>query len=174
MGTTNATPQPKRPMGMTILLVLSFLNAVLNIFSSIIMFVGTPMIAEMVKTGQLEETMAPFLATANEEMRTAMMDSMTALAGIKPVYYLLMLVLFVVSLAGVVKILRLNKSGLHFYAISQILMLIVASIYKYPLMQPSPFMTDLLLTCMFIAVYYLYFKRMEMENMKNTPNTLEE
>ena len=173
METTN-TQQPKRPMGMTILLVLSFLNAVLNIFSSIIMFVGTPMIAEMVKTGQLEETMAPFLATANEEMRTAMMDSMTALAGIKPVYYLLMLVLFVVSLAGVVKILRLNKSGLHFYAISQILMLIVASIYKYPLMQPSPFMTDLLLTCMFIAVYYLYFKRMEMENMKNTPNTLEE
>ena len=170
---TTAQP-PKRPVGMTILLVLSFLNAVLNIFSSIIMFVGTPMIAEMVKTGQLEETMAPFLATANEEMRTAMMDSMTALAGIKPVYYLLMLVLFVVSLAGVVKILRLNKSGLHFYAISQILMLIVASIYKYPLMQPSPFMTDLLLTCMFIAVYYLYFKRMEMENMKNTPNTLEE
>lgn len=132
------------------------------------------MIAEMVKTGQLEETMAPFLATANEEMRTAMMDSMTALANIKPVYYLLMLVLFVVSLIGVVKMLEFNKPGLHFYAISQILMLIVASIYKYPLMQPSPFMTDLLLTCMFIAVYYLYFKRMEMENMKNTPNTLEE
>lgn len=132
------------------------------------------MIAEMVKTGQLEETMAPFLATANEEMRTAMMDSMTALASIKPIYYLLMLVLFVVSLVGVVKMLKLNKPGLHFYSISQILMLIVSSIYKYPLMQPSPFMTDLLLTCMFIAVYYLYFKRMEMENMKNTPNTLEE
>ena len=174
METTNATQQPKRPLGMTILLVLSFLNAILNIFSSMIMFVGTPMIAEMVKTGQLEETMTPFLTTANEEMRTAMMDSMTALASIKPIYYLLMLVLFVVSLVGVIKMLKTNKSGLHFYAISQILMLIVSSIYKYPLMHPSPFMTDLLLTCMFIAVYYLYFKRMEMENMKDKPNNLEE
>ena len=163
METANATQQPKRPMmGMTIILVLSFLNAVLNIFSSIIMFFGTPMLAEMMKNGQFEEAMAPFLSTANEEMRTAMMDSMAALSNIKPIYYLIMLALFVGSLVGVIRMFKSNKIGLHVYSISQLLMLIASSVYKYPLMHPSPFTTDLMLTAMFILVYYLYFKRLEM------------
>ncbi len=169
METTN-TQQPKRPMGMTILLVLSFLNAVLNIFSSIIMFFGTPMLAEMMKNGQFEDAMAPFLSTANEEMRTAMMDSMATLSNIKPVYYLFMLVLFVGSLIGVIRMFKLDKRGFHIYSISQLLMLIAASVYKYPLMQPSPFMTDMLLTAMFILVYYLYIKRLELANRPNTNN----
>lgn len=164
---TNSQP-PKRPTGMTILLVLSFLNACLNIFSSIIMYFFTPLMAEMMKNGQLEEALTPFEATMNEEMRSAMMDSFTALSNIKPVYYLFMLLLFIGSLMGVIRMFKLDKRGIHFYAISQILMLIASSVYKYPLMHPSPFTTDLLLTAMFILVYYLYFKRLEQfENMQN-------
>lgn len=163
------THPPKRPTGMTILLVLSFLNAILNIFSNIIMYFGTPLMAEMLKSGQLEETMRPFLVTANEEMRTAMMDSMTALANIKPVYYLLMLALFVGSLVGVIRMFRSDKRGFHFYAISQLLMLIASSFYKYPLMHPSPFMTDFALTALFLLVYYLYFKRLESHNNTTNP-----
>ncbi|MBR1513512.1 MAG: hypothetical protein IJ622_04385 [Bacteroidales bacterium] len=174
METTNATQQPKRPTGMTILLVLSFINACFNIFSNIIMYFFTPMMAEMLKNGQLEEAMGPFMTAANEEMRTAMMDSMTALANIKPIYYLFMLVLFIGSLVGVIRMLKYDKRGLHFYAISQLLMLIVSSIYKYPLMQPSPFTTDLMLTVMFILVYYLYFKRMELMQDRQNTNTFEE
>lgn len=168
------TQQPKRPVGMTILLVLSFLNAILNIFSDIIMYFGTPLMAEMMKSGQFEEAMQPFQATMNEEMRTSMMNTMTALASIKPVYYLLMLALFVVSLVGVIKMFRADKRGFHFYAISQLLMLIASSFFKYPLMHPSPFMTDFALTALFILIYYLYIKRMNMsanptDNFDNTP-----
>ena len=170
METTNTTQPPKRPTGMTILLVLSFLNACLNIFSSIIMYFGTPIIAEMMKSGDFEATMQPFMASANEEIRTAMMDSMTALSSINPIYYLFMLLLFVGSLVGVVKMFKVRKIGVHFYAISQILMLIVASVYKYPLMHPSPFASDLLLTAMFIMVYYLYFKRLEMSIPTQNPD----
>lgn len=163
---------------MTILLVMSFLNAVLNIFSSIIMFFGTLLMSEMMKNGQFEEAMAPFLSTASEEMRTAMMDSMTTLCNIKPVYYLIMLLLFVGSLIGVIKMFKWNKPGFHIYSIAQMLMLIAASVYKYPLMQPSSFMTDMLLTAMFILVYYLYFKRLELTNQSkpsdNTPNPFQE
>ena len=169
METINPTQQPKRPTGMTILLVVSFLNACLNIFSSIIMYFFTPLLAEMMKNGELEEAMAPFMTSGNEEMRTAMMDSMTALSNIKPIYYLLMLVLFIGSLIGVIRMFKLDKRGIHFYAISQILMLIASSVYKYPMMHPSPFTTDLMLTAMFILVYYLYFKRLEQgSNLQST------
>lgn len=162
--------QQKRPTGMTILLVLSFLNACLSIFSNLVMFISTPMIAKMMENGQFEETMAPFMTNMSEEMKQAMMNSMTILANIKPVYYALMLVLFIASLIGVIRMFKWNKGGLHIYAIAQILMLIASSIYKYPLQHPSPFMTDMLLTVMFIFVYYLYFKRVELQqNQQNNP-----
>ena len=162
----------KRPTGMTILLVLSFINACLNIFGDLIMYVRTPMMGEMMKNGQFGETMKPFLATASEEMRQAMMDSMTMLSNIKPVYYLFMMVLFIVSLIGVLRMFKWNKTGFHLYSLSQILMLIASSVYKYPLQHPSPFTYDMLLTLMFILVYYLYFKRMEFQNQRNTPPNL--
>jgi len=167
---TISQPQ-KRPTGMTILLAMSFLNACLNIFSDIIMFISTPMLSQMVENGQFEEAMAPFASTMSEEMQQAMLDSMTTLANINPIYYAMMLVLFIGSLVGVVRMFKGNKMGLHFYAIAQILMLITSSVYKYPLMNPSPFTTDLLLTAMFIFVYYSYFKRMEiLQDPKNQQN----
>jgi hypothetical protein len=43
-------------------------------------------------------------------------------------------------------------------------MLIAHSVYVYPLQKPSPFTSDLLLTAVFIFLYYLYFKRMELAN----------
>ena len=173
METINTTQQPKRPTGMTILLVLSFINACLNIFGNLIMYVATPMMGEMMKNGQFGETMKPFLATASEEMQQAMMDSMTMLCNIKPTYYLLMLLLFIFSLTGVVRMFKSVKSGLHFYAIAQLLMLIASSVYKYPMMHPSPFTTDLMLTASFILVYYLYFKRLEMQGQQNPTNPFE-
>lgn len=163
---------------MTILLVLSFLNACFSIFSNVVMYFFTPMMSEMIKSGQLEEIMGSVMTSANEETRTEMMNSMTMLSNIKPVFYLIMLVLFIASLIGVIKMFKWDKRGFHIYSIAQLLMLIASSVYKYPLMQPSPFMTDLLLTAMFILVYYLYFKRMEMTNRTDSniekPNPFQE
>ena len=159
-------------------MVLSFLNACFNIFSNVVMYFFTPMMSEMIKNGQLEEMMGSFMTSANEEMRTEMMNSMSMLSNIKPIFYLMMLVLFIASLIGVIRMFKWDKRGLHIYSIAQLLMLIASSVYKYPLMQPSPFMTDLLLTAMFILVYYLYFKRFEMTNRADsnneTPNPFEE
>ena len=149
---------------MTILLVLSFLNACLNIFSSLIMYFSTPMLSEWMKNGQFEDAMSSVTPSMSEEMRQSMMDTMNVFANIKPVYYLFILLLFVASLVGVLRMFRWNKAGFHVYAIAQMLILIVSSIYRYPLMHPSPFTSDLLLTSIFILLYYLYFKRMEMVN----------
>lgn len=161
------TEQKIRPTGMTIFLVLSFVNACWNILRSFIMYVSTPMMAKMMENGDFEDAMEPFVATFGEEMRQAMMESMNLLTSINPNYYLILIVLFIGSLIGVLKMFKWDKRGFHIYSISQILMLINASVYVYPLQHPSPFTYDLLITLMFILMYYLYFKRKEQfENMQ--------
>ena len=157
------TQPPKRPTGITILLVLSFINACWNILRSLIMYFTTPQLSKMLDNGQFEEMMQPFSAMG-EEFTKAMTDSVTVLSQINPYYYLILIVLFVGSLIGVIKMFKSEKRGFHIYAIAQILMLINASVFVYPLQKPSPFTTDLLLTAIFILLYYLYFKRMGIDN----------
>ncbi|MCR5659585.1 MAG: hypothetical protein K6G25_09720 [Bacteroidales bacterium] len=161
------TTEQKRPVGMTILLVLSFINACWNILSSIVSYFFIPRLAAMLENGQFDEMMAPF-SGMNEEMTKMMTDGATMLSQINPNYYLILLVLFIASLVGVIKMFKGDKRGLHIYSIAQICMLIDASVFVYPLQKPSPFVSDLLLTIIFILLYYLYFKRMEMlQNPQN-------
>ena len=159
----------KRPTGMTILLVLSFINACWNILTSLVMYVMTPKMAEMVQTGQIEEIMAPYSALISEEQQQLAMDGMKMMAQIEPKYWLFLLILFIGSLVGVIRMFKGDKRGLHIYAISQILMLINSSVYFYPKQAQSGFVSELLLTMIFILLYYLYFKRMEMSN--DTPQS---
>jgi len=103
-----------------------------------------------------------------EDFSKAMTDSMNILTQINPNYYLILIVLFIASLVGVIKMFKNDKRGFHIYSISQICMLIAHSAFLYPLQKPSPFVSDLLLTLIFILMYYLYFKRMEMtQNPEN-------
>ena len=146
---------------MTFLLVLSFINACWNILRSIVMYFTTPMIGTMLENGQFEEMIAPF-SGMGEEMTKMMTDGATLLSQINPNYYLILMVLFVASMVGVIRMFKGDKRGLHIYAIAQICMLINASVFLYPLQKPSPFVSDLLLTVIFILIYRLYFKRMEM------------
>ena len=74
----------KRPTGMTILLVLSLINACWNILTSLVMYVMTPKMAEMVQTGQIEEMMAPYSALISEEQQQLAMDGMKMMAQIEP------------------------------------------------------------------------------------------
>ena len=159
----------KRPTGMTILLVLSLINACWNILTSLVMYVMTPKMAEMVQTGQIEEMMAPYSALISEEQQQLAMDGMKMMAQIDPKYWLFLLFLFIGSLVGVIRMFKGDKRGLHIYAISQILMLINSSVYFYPKQAQSGFVSELLLTMIFILLYYLYFKRMEMQD--NSPQT---
>ena len=166
----NEQPQ-KRPTGMTILLVLSFINACWNILSSMVMRIMTPKMAEMVQNGQIEEMMAPYSALMGEEQQQLAMDGINMMAQIDPKYWLFLLILFIGSLVGVIQMFKGNKRGLHIYAISQILILINASLYLYPKQPQSGFVSELLLTLVFILFYYMYFKRMEISN--DTPQSPE-
>ena len=154
---------------MTILLVLSFLNACWNIVSSLISYVVTPRLADMVQSGQIEAMMAPYSAIIGEEEQQLALDGMKMMAQIDPKYWLFLGLLFIGSMVGVVKMFKGDKRGLHVYAISQILMLIDKSIYLYPKQPQSGLVSDLMLTLVFILLYYLYFKRMEMSEMPQNP-----
>ena len=103
-----------------------------------------------------------------EELQLAL-DGMKMMAQIDPKYWLFLGLLFVGSMVGVVKMFKGDKRGLHVYAISQILMLIDKSIYLYPKQPQSGLVSDLMLTLVFILLYYLYFKRMEMSEMPQNP-----
>ena len=166
----------KRPTGMTILLVLSFINACLQIFSSLGMYFTTPMMNEMMANGQFEESMAPFLALFSmdqgnmDEMMRIMADRLT----VNRIYYLIIAVLYVGSLIGVVKMFKLQRTGFHFYSISQILMLIAAVVFVYSKQGQDTFFSEFLTTILFILIYHLYLKRIEFQeqqiNNNGTPN----
>ena len=156
----------KRPVGMTILLVMSLINACWNIFSASMSLIMKPSMTAMYKNGQFEEMLQPFSAMGGEFAK-AMNEAMQVFSQIDSKFYIILLVLFIASLIGVIRMFKGDKRGFHIYSLAQICMLINSSVFVYPLQKPSPFFSDLMLTAIFILLYYLYFKRMEMiENMQ--------
>lgn len=158
---------------MTILLVLSFINACLQIFSSLGMYLTTPMMNEMLANGQFEESMLPFLTlfsrdqSSIDEMMRIMADRLT----VNRSYYLIIGVLYIGSLIGVIKMFKLQRSGFHFYSISQILMLIAAVVFVYSKQGQDTFFNEFLTTMMFILIYHLYLKRIEFQQQINNNGT---
>lgn len=161
----------KRPVGMTILLVLSLINAILQIFSSLGMWVTTPVMSEMLANGELEESMAPFLALMkmDDAATQAFWEVLENRLTINPIYYLFTALLYIGSLIGVIKMFKLQRTGFHIYSISQMLLLIVSVIYVYSTQGSAGFFNEFLMTVMFILLYHLYLKRIE-----NDPNNQRE
>ena len=161
--------KPKRPKGMTFFLILSLINAIWNIMSSLISYFILPLISKMMESGELEDSYAPIFTMmkwGEDEIDTFMAALQSALS-INTNYHLFMVLLFIGSLVGVIMMFKLDKRGLHVYSISQILMLINASVYLYPKQPASTFIYDLLLTLMFIFMYYTFFKRIELSNLNS-------
>ena len=153
----------KRPVGMTILLVLSLINAILQIFSSLGMWVTTPVMSEMLANGELEESMAPFLTLMkmDDAATQAFWEVLENRLTINPIYYLFTALLYIGSLVGVIKMFKLQRTGFHIYSISQMLLLIVSVIYVYSTQGSAGFFNEFLMTVMFILIYHLYLKRIE-------------
>ena len=151
----------KRPVGMTILLVLSLLNAIYQMLTSIFTFFLLPVIREMVESGQLEEAVLSFMPDINETMLETMMDNLSVQMSVNPFYYLLLAFLYAGSLAGVLKMFKLQRVGFHIYSISQMLILIAEVAFLYVKMPQNPFFNEFLMTVMFILIYHLFFKRIE-------------
>lgn len=153
----------KRPIGLTILLVLSLVNACLQILSNLGLYVTTPVMSQMLADGTLEKTMTPFLSVLqmSDDDLAAFWQIVEGRLVINPISYLLTALLYVGSLIGVIRMFKLQRVGFHFYSISQMLILIVSVIYVYAKMGSVGFFNDFLMTAMFILLYHLYLKRIE-------------
>lgn len=153
----------KRPIGMTILLILSLVNACLQIFSSLGMFLTLPIMNEMLSNGDMAQQMEPWLAMMrmSDEETKAFWEVIESRLSINPAYYLLTALLYVGSLVGVLRMFKLQRIGFHVYSISQMLILIVAVIFVYSTQGSSGFFNEFLMTVMFILLYHLYLKRTE-------------
>lgn len=160
--TMNEIQEPaRRPVGMTILLVLSLVNAIFQIFSSIFTYLFMPLMRELMDNGQLEEQLELFMPTIDDTARQAVLDNLATQLEVQPLYYLLIGVLFIGSLVGVLKMFKLQRLGFHIYSIAQFLILIVEVAFVYSKQAQNPFFNEFLMTIMFILLYHLYFKQME-------------
>ncbi len=153
----------RRPVGMTVLLILSLVNACLQIFSALSMYLTVPMMSQMLANGELAEAMGPYISMmrmSDEEIK-AFWEVIETRLSISPTYYLLTALLYVGSLVGVIKMFKLQRKGFHIYSISQILLLIVAVYYIYSAPGNNGFFSEFLTTVIFILIYHLYLKRIE-------------
>ena len=73
-------------------------------------------------------------------------------------YYLLTALLYIGSFIGVLYMWRMQKKGFHYYAIAQILILIVAALMFFGATGTSPW-SSIILTALFIGIYFIYYRK---------------
>ena len=161
----------KRPVGMTILLVLSLINAIYQLFSSLFTYLFGPMMQEMLETGQFEDTFRTFIPNVDEATFEAMMDNISIQLAVNPNYYLILFVLFLGSLIGVIKMFKLQRLGFHIYSISQFLILIAGVAFIHASQVRNSFFNEFITTLLFILIYHLYFKRIEFQEQQLNQNS---
>lgn len=159
----------KRPAGMTFLLVLSLLNAIYQALSAIVLYFSAPVMRQMLESGQMEDQFRLFFPTIDNTLFEAMMDNIAIQLDVNPVYYLMVFVLYIGSLIGVIKMFKLQRLGFHIYSISQLLLLIAAVVYVVPHQAQNTFFNEFLFTLMFILIYHLYLKRVELLAKRQEP-----
>lgn len=155
---------------MTILLVLSLINAIYQLFSSLFTYLFAPMMREMLDSGQFEESLRLFMPNADDSMVETMMDNIATQLSVNPNYYLILFVLFLGSLIGVIKMFKLQRLGFHIYSISQFLILISGVVFIHSKQAQGSFFNEFLTTILFILIYHLYFKRIEFQKQQLNQN----
>ncbi|MDY0103939.1 MAG: hypothetical protein RBS07_13475 [Lentimicrobium sp.] len=126
----------KRPPGLTLLCILTFIGSGISVISSIFIVLAydlIPLAAEQSPVPNIEE-MIQLVLTAGKE------------------FFMVMGLLYALSLLGAIYMWKLSKKGFHIYTSAQLVMLIV------PLLMikgyQTPF-TTVLLTASFILAYGL-------------------
>ena len=160
----------KRPAGMTFLLVLSLLNAIYQALSAIVLYFSRPVMRTMLENGQLEDQIQLFFPNMDDTMMDTLLDGMAAQLDVHPVYYLILFVLYIGSLIGVLKLFKLQRLGFHIYSISQLLLLIAAVVFVVPHQAQSTFFNECLFTLLFILIYHLCLKRVELQARQTDRN----
>ena len=146
-------PMPKRPDGLTVACVLSFINAGFQFLGNIISFLAYNVMRELGQSEEYLEMMEKFVPDIDEfEVQ------MQAQLAISRVSYLLMALAFAASFYGVIQMWKLQKRGFHIYAISQIVILIITAIFVASVTGAS-MVSPAILTAIWIGIYFIYYRK---------------
>jgi len=139
--------KPQRPEGLTLVCVLSFIGGGLSFVSNFFIYAFYSQIIPAIENGDV-------MQLPNVDMDVVL----EILKSSGRIYYLFISILYLISLYGVNKMWHLQKRGIHFYAIAQIVMLILPLLFVNAGMSVLP---GLLITVLFIFIYSRYLNIMQ-------------
>lgn len=140
------TRKPQRPDGLTVICILSFIGGGLSLISNFAIFALYTELISAIENGEVMQ-----LPNIDMGMVLDLIKSSGRL------YYLIITIFYLGSLYGVYKMWYLQKSGIHYYAIAQILLLILPLLFIDSGMSVFP---SLVITVLFIYLYSRYQKIM--------------
>ena len=146
-------PAPKRPNGLTVACVLSFISAGWFALGNLITFLSYNVMKSLTTDENYLELMEKFGQDA--EMLEATMEAQFAVSRMS---YLLQALMYIGSFIGVLYMWRLQKKGFHIYAISQLLLLIVTAVFVTSVTGASIW-GSVILTAIWIGIYYIYYRK---------------
>ncbi len=149
--TAHNNKQAQRPQLLTVVAILSFIGSGLALLSNLM----TIFLFKTIVNVDMSELLAVYSELFDESV---LEDSLAMISEAGRLFFVLGALASAGSLYGVYKMWNLQKEGLHYYAISQITILILPLIFVSPQM---PVFSSLLLTVLFILLYYRSFKMIE-------------
>lgn len=83
--------------------------------------------------------------------------NITATEHLSPLYFALLMAAFSISLAGVIKLYRMQRAGLYFYLIAQAMIIFIPVIW---LGSNAFSVTNTIFTLLFSSIYIYYYQRL--------------
>ena len=148
---TNNQNQVQSPRLLTVLAILSFIGSGLTFFSNLM----TVFLYDTIANVNVSELTALYSEMFDESV---LENSLSVISQAGRSFFVFGTLASAGSLYGVYKMWNLQKEGLHYYAISQLVILILPLIFVSPQM---PVLSSLLLTTLFVLLYFRSFKMME-------------
>ena len=149
----------RRPEMLTILCILSFINAVYNGIVNFISFAFYDSFVALLEQMRNGEGMFADMSEQLGDSWETLAEASALAFSVGRGYYFIEMVLFIASFIGVLMMWRLQKRGFHVYAISQILMLIATSIFVVSKIGGGFPFSAVLLTALFILMYFSHYKK---------------
>ena len=148
----------KRPEMLTVLCILSFINAVWNGLSNLISFVFYDMFQSVFNQMSEGEGMFEDMAEQMGDSWEMMVEASAMAFSISRGYYFFEMVLYIASFVGVMMMWKLQKRGFHVYTIAQILMLITTSVFVTAKIGGGFPFGPVFWTALFVFMYYSHYK----------------
>ena len=149
--------EPKRPEMLTVICVLSFINAVYNGISNFVSFAFYDSFQKVFAQMRNGEGMFADMAEQLGDNWEMFAQASSLAFSVGRGYYFLETILYVASFIGVLMMWRLQKKGFHVYTIAQCLMIIMTSIFVTNKIGGFPF-GPIFWTAAFVFMYASYYK----------------